>query len=123
MRTAGRLGAAAALAVLLTGTANAAVPRLDYKARIVSHSYKHKVHHVGGKVRLRNTGSDGIRVECRAVVTLSEKDGGKVKRSANVRATVGAHAKRTPHFHVKLPDPTHRFENVPKHAAAHCNKV
>lgn len=111
------------MTVLFTIASSAAALPANLKAFAVihGHTYSNGNHHASGKLRLVNSGSKDMTLNCTVTVTWARSNGDTAKRNDKITgAKVGAGQMRFLHFNVKFRDPDHLFENIPTHAAPHC---
>lgn len=128
-RTAGLLltstvALAVVVAMLSPASAGKHMPaKLHAFTNITGHSYSHKYHHAGGKLRLHNASGHHMSLDCLVTITWSRDNGDIAKRSDHLSAAVGAGNVRTVHFHARFHDPPHLFNNIPTNAVPHCREA
>lgn len=106
-------------------TASAGVgPRIKIHPHVNSATYDKPLHEIRGRVGIVNGTNRTITIRCTVVATLHSKNGtAEIQGSDTIRATVGPHRTRQPHYRMTLRDKHHRFRNSPSRLGAHCLKI
>lgn len=120
------IASAVGMALFLgTGSALADIgPRIAIHPHVNAATYDKPFHDVRGRVGIVNGTNKTITIRCTVVATLHSKSGSALLMGSDIiRASVGAHMTRQPHYEIVLRDKRHRFRNSPSHLGAHCVKV
>jgi len=118
------LGVLIALSIVgPVGMAGAAVgDKIGIHPHTNSRVFDRPYHHLKGRVGIVNKSKHKVTIKCQVVVLL-DGPGTTHKRGFDTfKSTIKRGDKKNPHFHVKIKDKGHKFNNIETSTKAHCHK-